>query len=495
MVYTNKDSPQKAQLDKSNTYNKVIGSQYVDQRASTQLQLKQQKMMHAHSTNMAHQLSAEESEQLPEGFEAKAPAQLQEASEEKPNNTGLPNQLKAGIESLSGMSMDNVKVHYNSDKPAQLNAHAYAQGTDIHIAPGQEQHLPHEAWHVVQQAQGRVQPTMQMKAGISVNNDPGLESEADMMGARAMQASSVSDASEVSKSPVPSTSIKQFFTAPPPAPPLAGITNGALANGVPTESHVTTIHGAANDLVGTPPGAVIRGWQHILNVGAGGPWVRFHLINQTVGGLGNQANLVPTSHATNHNAAWKSFETRIKALALAQTSIHVSVDVTYPNAIPGAPLGTLASVSHYYPTWIAARVHYWNPGNGTYVLHPNQPAFAPFPLQPPAFAGVTDLSQQTAGWIRNTLMGGLINVAQANIFWNALQSGDADHYRNASIEPTPEMRLLDALDEVGLVDCMISDYGHPGNGGKRKRSGNDLPGAKVPHTSRIQILNGVYILP
>ena len=46
----------------------------------------------------------------------------------KPNNTGLPNQLKAGIESLSGMSMDHVKVHYNSDKPAQLNAHAYAQG-------------------------------------------------------------------------------------------------------------------------------------------------------------------------------------------------------------------------------------------------------------------------------------------------------------------------------------------------------------------------------
>lgn len=81
----------------------------------------------------------------------------------KPNNTGLPSQLKAGIESLSGMSMDHVKVHYNSDKPAQLNAHAYAQGGEIHVAPGQEQHLPHEAWHVVQQAHGRVKPTMQMK--------------------------------------------------------------------------------------------------------------------------------------------------------------------------------------------------------------------------------------------------------------------------------------------------------------------------------------------
>ncbi len=100
------------------------------------------------------------------------------------NRTGLPNQLKAGIESLSGMSLDHVKVHTNSSKPAQLNALAYAQGSDIHLAPGQEQHLPHEAWHVVQQAQGRVQPTMQM-AGAAVNDDVGLEREADVMGARA----------------------------------------------------------------------------------------------------------------------------------------------------------------------------------------------------------------------------------------------------------------------------------------------------------------------
>lgn len=35
----------------------------------------------------------------------------------------------------------------------------YSQGTDIHIGPGQEKHLPHEAWHVVQQKQGRVKPT------------------------------------------------------------------------------------------------------------------------------------------------------------------------------------------------------------------------------------------------------------------------------------------------------------------------------------------------
>lgn len=127
----------------------------------------------------------EEEEELLQGKFAPAAAPIQR--EEAPNDTGMSSQLKSGIESLSGMSMDHVKVHYNSDKPAQLNAHAYAQGSDIHVAPGQEQHVPHEAWHVVQQAQGRVRPTMQMQGGVDVNNDVGLESEADVMGAQALQ--------------------------------------------------------------------------------------------------------------------------------------------------------------------------------------------------------------------------------------------------------------------------------------------------------------------
>lgn len=126
-----------------------------------------------------------EDEELLQGkFGAQSTVQLAGKS----NDTGMPNQLKSGIESLSGMSMDHVKVHYNSDKPAQLNAHAYAQGSDIHMAPGQEQHLPHEAWHVVQQMQGRVKPTMQMKGDVQVNDDVGLETEADVMGAKALTA-------------------------------------------------------------------------------------------------------------------------------------------------------------------------------------------------------------------------------------------------------------------------------------------------------------------
>ena len=81
--------------------------------------------------------------------------------------------------------MDDVSVHYNSPKPAQIQAHAYAQGTDIHLASGQEKHLPHEAWHLVQQKQGRVKPTLQMQTGTPVNDDPQLEKEADVMGRKA----------------------------------------------------------------------------------------------------------------------------------------------------------------------------------------------------------------------------------------------------------------------------------------------------------------------
>jgi hypothetical protein len=115
-----------------------------------------------------------------EGLQMKADTVFQQ----KPNNTGLPDNLKAGVESLSGFSMDDVKVHYNSSQPATVQALAYTQGTDIHVAPGQERHLPHEAWHVAQQLAGRVEPTTEV-GGMPVNDNIDLEHEADVMGARA----------------------------------------------------------------------------------------------------------------------------------------------------------------------------------------------------------------------------------------------------------------------------------------------------------------------
>ena len=119
-------------------------------------------------------------------YQAMADSYISTPIQRKQNSTGLPDNLKSGIENLSGYSMDDVKVHYNSAAPAQLQAFAYAKGTDIHVASGQEKHLPHEAWHVVQQKQGRVKPTIQMKGILNINNDVELEQEADVMGAKSM---------------------------------------------------------------------------------------------------------------------------------------------------------------------------------------------------------------------------------------------------------------------------------------------------------------------
>ena len=76
--------------------------------------------------------------------------------------------------------MSEVRVHYNSKKPVAMQAHAYTQGNDIHLVLGQGKHLPHQAWQVVQQRQGRVKPALQTDGCDT------LEKEADMMGAEAL---------------------------------------------------------------------------------------------------------------------------------------------------------------------------------------------------------------------------------------------------------------------------------------------------------------------
>ena len=104
---------------------------------------------------------------------------LSKPIQKKENKTGLPDNLKASVENLSSLSMDDVRVHYNSSKPEEVGALAYTQGADIHVAPGQQKYLSHEAWHVVQQKQGRVKPTIQMNS-FQINDDAGLEREANL---------------------------------------------------------------------------------------------------------------------------------------------------------------------------------------------------------------------------------------------------------------------------------------------------------------------------
>jgi hypothetical protein len=154
------------------TLQRTVGNRAVQRMLSNQLHAKLPSSTPAGTI----QRQTEEEEPLQGKFE-RAPR--------TENRTGLPDRLKAGIEDLSGFSLDDVKVHYNSTKPAEVQALAYTQGNEIHVAPGQEKHLPHEAWHVVQQKQQRVKPTLQAK-GFPINDEQHLETEADALGAQAL---------------------------------------------------------------------------------------------------------------------------------------------------------------------------------------------------------------------------------------------------------------------------------------------------------------------
>lgn len=104
--------------------------------------------------------------------------------EKKENRTGIPTQLKERFEEKTGFTMDDVKVHYHSDKPAQLLALAYTKGNDVYVGPGQEKYLEHELGHVIQQKQGRVTADGHI-GNIPVNSSPQLEQEADHFLSRA----------------------------------------------------------------------------------------------------------------------------------------------------------------------------------------------------------------------------------------------------------------------------------------------------------------------
>lgn len=115
--------------------------------------------------------------------------QAEAGKEESPGK--LPPDVQAGMEASFGMDFSGVRIHQGS-QAASLGALAYTQGSDIHFAPGQydpqsqkgRELLGHELTHVIQQSDGRVGTTGDVK-GVPLNDDPGLEREADNLGARA----------------------------------------------------------------------------------------------------------------------------------------------------------------------------------------------------------------------------------------------------------------------------------------------------------------------
>ena len=106
--------------------------------------------------------------------------------------TGMSEGVLGKMENSFGTNFSDVNIHTNSIQAKEIGALAYTQGSDVHFAPGQynpetqsgQELLGHELTHVVQQREGRVEPTTEVN-GMAVNDNHGLESEADAMGAKA----------------------------------------------------------------------------------------------------------------------------------------------------------------------------------------------------------------------------------------------------------------------------------------------------------------------
>ena len=110
------------------------------------------------------------------------------------NKTGMPEAVKQRMEESFETDFSSVRIHPDSSKGPEVGALAYTQGSDIHFAPGQfkpdtsagQQLLGHELTHVIQQSEGRVQPTTEI-GGMPVNDNESLEHEADILGSRAVR--------------------------------------------------------------------------------------------------------------------------------------------------------------------------------------------------------------------------------------------------------------------------------------------------------------------
>ena len=112
---------------------------------------------------------------------------IQRAAEEE---SGIKEQMSQAL----GHDFSDVNIHTDSKAATNVGALAYTQGKDVHFAPGQfnpdttqgKELIGHEFKHKEQQDNNRVQATTEVN-GMPVNDDKGLEKEADDAGKIAAQ--------------------------------------------------------------------------------------------------------------------------------------------------------------------------------------------------------------------------------------------------------------------------------------------------------------------
>jgi hypothetical protein len=130
-------------------------------------------------------------EQLPPAVAAAPGRTAATAPQASGGGAPLPGGVRSRMEAMFGTNFSAVRVH-EGEQAATRGARAYAQGDQLHFAPGQydpestagQELLGHELAHVVQQRGGGGGAAPQAKGG-DLPGDATLEAEADRAGAQA----------------------------------------------------------------------------------------------------------------------------------------------------------------------------------------------------------------------------------------------------------------------------------------------------------------------
>lgn len=146
----------------------------------------------------------------------------------------LPSPVQRKMESALGQDFSGVRVHEGPEAES-IGADAYTRGEHIHFRPGLyspgspsgQRLLGHELTHVVQQRAGRV--PVPAGGGVPVNADPGLEAEADRLGARA--AAAPAPAPAAASAPAPGAAPQAPVQRSAPRAPIQRVRPGGPRTG------------------------------------------------------------------------------------------------------------------------------------------------------------------------------------------------------------------------------------------------------------------------
>lgn len=152
--------------------------------------------------------------------------------------------------------------------------------------------------------------------------------------------------------------------------PLDGKTPGAKKRAGTVEAIIPA--GAPK---GTPPNKdTLLGWHWVHQFGGtgkgNGGWVRFHLLNQQLGGSGDtKENLVPTSGATNQDPRWTThFDERAKDAHDNGRHLHLIAKVDYHPQVTGPPALPGEAHQHFFPSKIEGEYRRWDTTSGIWKM-------------------------------------------------------------------------------------------------------------------------------